>query len=404
MLSRPFATISCLSFMLMVAGVVAGQTIVDNPAHPAGGVETISLTEQWRLGGEDEDFFFGTVSRIHQDQAGKIYILDGQLCQVHVLSGVGEILASLGNEGDGPGEMRGPGDFYVSADGTVNILQSFPGKIVKIAADGNPAGTTHFTVGGAKTQFGVLIRGLETDKGLYLGGIQMEFGGAGPSKQNYFLSYCDKDGGQIDRLAKKLHVIDYGDFRMEEKDMDFIWGRMAVGPHGQLYLAESRNQYSISVMDPDGTVTRIINRSYKAPPRTERQKEIARQIIDAIAGYHPVPLKSKAIEKTEPAIGGLTVMNDGRLWVHANFSDEALPPGTWNIFDVFSPEGKLERQVALKGSFNRNRDAAYLLPDGRLIVVTGALDAFLNQMGAGGQGEAANETALLEVICFELDN
>ncbi len=403
MLNRPFAIIFCLSLM-MAAGMVSSQTIVDNPAHPAGGVETIAMNEQWRLGGEDEDFFFGTISRIHQDKAGKIYILDGQLCQVHVLNGDGELLTSLGSEGDGPGEMRGPGDFYVSPDGTVNILQSFPGKIVKIAADGTPAGTTDFTVDGVKAPFGVLIRGLETEKGLYLGGIQMEFGGTGQSKQNYFLSFCDKDGGQIDRLVKKLHVIDYSDFRMEENAMDFAWARMDIGPSGQLFIANSRNEYSISVMDPDGTVTRIINRTYQAAPRTERQKEIAEQIIDAIAKYHPVPLRSKEIEKTEPAIGGFSVMNDGRIWVQASVSDEALPAGTWNLFDVFSPEGKLERQVALTGSFNRNRDAAYLLPDGRLIVVTGALDAFLNQMGASGDSEASQEATLLEVICFELDS
>ena len=403
MLSRQSALVICVSLILTIAGFASGQEIINNPSNAPGGIKTLTVDEQWRVGGEDEDFFFGTIGRIHQDKSGKIYILDGQLCQVHVLSGDGELLSTLGGEGDGPGEFRAPNDFYVSPDGTVNVLMGFPGKIVKVAPDGTPAGTTHFTVDGAKSQFGLLIRGMETEKGLYLGGISMEFGAGGQSKQTYFLSNCDKEGAQQNVLATKLHVINYADFRMTESDMDFVWGRINPGPNGQLYMAEDRNKYSIAVMDPDGTVTRIVNREFKAAPRTDRQKKIAEQIIDAIAGYHPAPLKGKEIENTEPAIAGFTVMNDGRLWVQASVSDSALPAGTWNMFDVFGPDGKLEKQVAVTGEYNRNRDSAYLLPDGRLIVVTSALDAFLNQMGATGDGEADEETALLEVICYKLN-
>ncbi len=404
MLSRQSTAFICVSMIMASAAMVSAQTIVNNPDHTSDGVQVIAAAEQWRVGGEDEDFFFGTIGRIHQDQAGKIYILDGQLCQVHVLSSDGELLNSLGGEGDGPGEFRGPNDFFVSADGTINVLMGFPGKIVKISADGTPAGITKFSVNGTPPAFGLLLRGLETEKGLYLGGIQMEFGASGESKQTYFLSSCNDDGNEESRLAEKLHIINYANFRLEEGEMDFVWNRMDAGANGLLYMAEHRNKYSISVMEPDGTVKLIINRDFKAQPRTDRQKKNAEQLIDGIAGYHPAPLKSKAIEEFEPAIGGFSVINDGSIWVQPNIRKQDLPTGTWTSFDVFNADGKLEKQVAIEGSYNRNRDSAYLLPDGRLIVVTSALDAFLNQMGATGDEEPVQEAALLEVICYKLND
>ncbi len=398
---RQIASLSFVLFFTIAATPAISQTIVDNAATAPGGIQTVELSEQWRIGGEDEDFFFGTISRIHQDSADKIYILDGQLCQVHVISPDGDIITSLGNEGDGPGEVRGPGDFYISENGTVNILQGFPGKIVSIAADGTPAGTIHFSADGAKSPFVVMIRGLETSGGLYLGGIDMQFDPSGKSNQNYFLAYCKKDGSQVKQVAHKLHVIDYADFRMDEKEMDFIWGRMAANSSGQLFVCESRDEYSISVMNPDGTVSLVINRDYTAPKRTTKQTENAENVITAISKYHQAPLQGLSVEKSEPAIGGITLTNDGRIWVSANYNDSALPEGTWIMFDVFTSDGKLEKQVAFEGEYNRNRDAAYILPDGRLIVVTGALDAFLNQMGAAGEN-ADEEAVLLEVICYEL--
>ncbi len=183
--------------------------------------------------------------------------------------------------------------------------------------------------------------------------------------------------------------------------MDFVWSRMAMGPDDQVFLAESRDDYSIAVMDLEGNLLRRINRQYTAPARDERQIKNANQIIDAVATYHPAPLKGKSIEKYEPAIGNLMVTADGRLWIQSGHADSDLPPGTWVLFDVFDADGRFEKQVALKGSYNRNRDAVFVLPNNRVMVVTGALDAFLNQLNSAD--ESAEDVDPLEIICFELE-
>jgi len=404
MLHHRNVAVLCLCVLMVAAGSIMAQTVINNPAQPAGGVVEASLVEQWRLGGEDEDLFFGTIARTHLGTDGNLYILDGQLSQVHVIDPDGEYLRSVSKEGDGPGEVRQPGDFFVSEDGSINILNGFPGKVVSLTADGTPIGNVGYSIDGKQTQFGVFIRGLATEGGMILGGINMTFGGGPLSEQNYYLARCDVEGNQINRLIEKTSTIDYSDFRLSEESMDFIWARVASGPDGKIYLGKQRDEYSITVMDPDGTVGRIINREYQAPARTQRQKKIATQIIEAIAVNYPTPLQGSEIENTEPAIGNITVTDDNRIWVQPGVGDNVLPEGTWAIFDVFDPEGKFEKQVALKGSFNRNRDSVSVLPDGRFLVVTGALDAFLNQMGAVKSDDSQPEVDPLEVICFKLEN
>lgn len=394
----------CLVVLLTLTGNAMAQVVIDNPAQPAGGIVQVTPVEQWRLGGDDEDLFFGTIARTQVDPQGNIYILDGQLSQVNVISPDGEYLRTVSKEGDGPGEVRRPGDFFVAHDGSINILNGFPGKVVSITPEGTPIGNAGYSIDGKQTQFGVFIRGLATADGMILGGINMTFGGGPLSQQDYYLARCDKEGNQLNRLFEKSNTIDYSDFRLTEEGMDFIWARLASGPDGQIYMGKERDVYSITVMDPDGTVNRIINREFQAPARTDRQKKIATQIIEAIAVNYRTPLQGSEIENTEPAIGTIAITNDNRIWVQPGVGDDALPAGTWAIFDVFDPQGKFEKQVALKGSFNRNRDSVSILPDGRVLVVTGALDAFLNEMGAVKSDDTQPEVEPLEVICFKLEN
>ncbi len=393
----------CLAACLATGSLVLAQEIIENPAPAAGKIVKASLVEQWRIGGDDDEVFFGTVPRIHQGPDGNIYILDGQLCQVQVIGAEGEFIRSLGSEGDGPGEMRSPNDFFIDTNGVINILNGFPGKVIKIRPDGTPAGTVEFSVDGAKGQFGILFRGLPSPAGMILAGFNMSFGSSSLSEQNYFLARCDPNGNQINRLAEKTSVLDYADFHMDEKPMDFVWSRLAVATDGSIYMGEARDEYVISALAPDGTLRHTIKRQHQAPARTPRQEKNAKKIFEAIAAKYPAPLRGCKIEKTEPVIGDIFVAGDNRLWVRPAVADSDLPQGTWVLFDVFDPSGHLEKQVALKGSFNQNRDSVFILPDGRVVVVTGTLDAFLNQMGASGKEDAAVEIDPLEIICFKLE-
>jgi hypothetical protein len=399
---------SLIAALLLVSLPLASATgaappVVTGAAEPPEGCVKLELVEEWRAGGEDDEIFFGSVGRIDSDERGLVYILDSQLSQVQVYSPDGEFLRSLAREGDGPGEVRRPNDMLLRPDGEVWLLQGFPGKIVKVTADGQPAGSAQYDAGGGQGQFAVLNGGRSLGEAdILLVGIRMSFGGA-LSRQTYFVDICQPDGQSETALLEKEHTIDYSSFHLDELAMDFVWTRFATGPDGRIYFAPTRNEYRIDVFAPDGTPERIIERPFTSLPRDESQRERAHQIIEAIGAYYPTPPQKITIEDHEPDVSGLYIRPDGELWVLSSRGAHERPPGVFAVLDVFDAEGVYRRQVELVAPGDAENDSLFFLRDGRPVVVVGALDAFLTQQGVtGGGSEEAPEAVPLEVICYRI--
>ena len=384
------------------AATAADPVIVENGDSPSEGLQTVDLTELWRAGGEDDEIFFGNISAVRTDPDGMIYLLDSQLSEVHVYSPDGEHLRTVGREGDGPGEVRGSADMFISDDGKINILQSMPGRIVKLTPEGLPAGEAFFSTGPDNPrQFGVLVLGRSAGADIVLAGIRMVLSG-GVNMQTYFLSRCDSQAIQKSVLSEKIHEVNMADFKLDELEMDFVWSRMAVGGDGKVYAGVARNEYRIEVYGDDGSLERTITRAYAAPKRNEQQREIARQIVAAVGANYPIPPNEITIEDTEPVLANINVTADGRIWTQTSLGNSDGPDGAWVVMDVFDPDGKFAKQVALRGIHDPRRDAVYILPDERVVVVSGALDAWLNQQGVSGDDGAAVESDPLEVFCYRM--
>ncbi len=382
---------------------VAATPVVQNGAKPAKGVRTAKLTELWSRGGESDDVFFGAASIALAGPGGQVLVLDTRLSEVKVLGPDGTLVRTLAREGDGPGEVRRPGDMFIAADGSVCMLQGFPGRVVKVKADGTPAGEAKYGSGqpGAG-QFAVLIRGLPHPGGMVLAGISMTFGNSSVSDQEYFLSLCGPDGTRRQQLLTKSSRIDYADFALDEMGMDFVWQRLAGLADGRIFVAPERNEYRVVNYGPDGKPVREIARAYQAPPRNATQKEQARRILDAIGANYPTRPKRITVEDTAPAVAGLWATDDGRVWVLTGDEQPSRPKGTWCMLDVFAPDGTFEQQVALPGGHDQQQDAVFVLRDGRLVVVTGALDSFLSQQAVAGEKD--EEGTDLEITCYKLES
>ena len=399
--------IAALAVAMAFPALAAAQAPrVDNGAKPAEGRVEVALKEVWRAGGEDDEIFFGSIGSVQRSKDGKIYVLDTQQSQVQVYSDDGSHLATLGREGDGPGEVRRPSGMLQLTDGRLCLLQGYPGRIVMLRPDGTPAGEATYQSGEVQQgQFTVLNAGFGAPNGeMVLLGIKMSFGGQSSlSDQTFFLSRCDATGREKVNYLTKGYQIDYADFRLDEGKMDFVWSRFAVGSDGRIYTAPERNAYLVRVQSPDGKIEREITRPHSARPRDAGQREIATSILEAVGGYYPTPLKGTTIEDSEPAITSLFLDDAGNLLVNAGDTRD-LPPGVFALLDVFDKQGKYVRQLALRCPGDPRKDGLAVLSGGRVVILRGALDAWLSQQAVGKEGAAEAETPTLEVVCYSMSS
>jgi hypothetical protein len=382
--------------VILLAATAAATPLVENPATPPGGVQPHAPTEAWRVGGEDDEVFFGSVGRVLAGPDHTVLVLDTQLAQVQAYDQDGTWLQTLGREGDGPGEVRGPADAFHLPDGRLCLAQSFPGRLVYLNPDGTPGGQAQYQPMGEPSTFSIAVAGRTAPDGILLAGIR--FKQQGPqAQQTFFLSRCDVDGREQVVYQEKQYGLNYADFRLDEASMDFVWvGRMAIDDAGRVYSAPDRNRYLVQVHQPDGMLAREFARAVTAPERTAEDRDIAVKIHEAIGANYGVPLQGVTVEDTDPVIMGLWVRPDGEVWVQTTANQP--PAGAFALLDAFDASGQLVRQVALEVPGDPKRDGLYVLDDGRIAVVLGGLDAFLSQQGVASSSDQA---PVLEVVVYD---
>jgi len=386
--------------------VIDGVVHVRNGAEPSDGELTLTLQEAWRVGGEDDDVFFGAIGQVLADDDGNFYFLDTQLAEIQVYSSDGQFIETLSREGDGPGETRRPGDMVFLPDDTSGIVQGFPGKIVKISRNGTPAGSMNLTGSDpAQGRFGVLSVAMTGGGNIYLVGFNMAFNQqTGSMSQTLYLSRCDNEGKELNCYISKQYPISYGDFVLEESGIDFIWfGRVAVDQDGKVYLAPERNEYAIQVLLPDGSVDRVIEREYKTYQRSDKDKAEYRPTLVAIGNNYPVPPRDVNLLDNAADIVGMQVTPDGKLWVTSSRDMLNLPDGISAVVDEFDLNGHYIHKVRVIGPANPQRDNLYFPTAGHVVVVTGALDAYQSMQGvSAGDEDVTEEPAPLEIICYDI--
>jgi sugar lactone lactonase YvrE len=395
----------------LAANVAAGElTLVDGVAHiknsdtPRDGVETMVLSETWRIGGEDDEIFFGAVTSAAVDDEGNVYLLDMQLSQVQVYSPDGKYLKTLSREGEGPGEVRRPRYLLFMPDGTIGLVQVFPGKIVKIDLEGNPAGmVTPFgndpTVGGFNNLDKVSFRG----GNLVFCGTRMTRLDDGPQRTQYLGSFTE-DGTEKVRYLEISTRPDFSQPKFNEKEEYFVnRGRWAVGPDGRVYTAPIRDSYAIHVFRPDGTLDRVIEREMQPWKRTQAEKDRVGEGLVVVINGRRMDIEKK-IEDYEPDIARLQVTDDGFLWVLSSRSTREQPEGIFQTYDVFDSEGHFVKQVAVACEGNGQDDGLMMLGDDRVIVIKGMIAALRSMFSRGTEetSDADEQIEPLEVVCYRV--
>ncbi len=382
--------------------LVDGVLHVKNGSTPAGGVETLELEELWRIGGDDEDsVLIGAITQALVDDDNNIYLLDAQLSHVEVFSATGEHLKTLGRSGSGPGEFNGSFDMVFMPDGTLGVVQTFPGKIVKLNLDGTPAGeympdTGDATAGG----FLVLVNVLGDAGDLVLTGMNISLDQAnGTQTRSYFVKRFGADQQLKSDMAGVDRVWDFRDFTFTEEGNDWVWARIDMNQHGKVAVAVPRDDYEITIFNQDGSIDRIIERDYKHWQRNE--KATARQEAATIGTMRQFPPNTPhSICDTEADVATLYYNDDGSLWVLTSRAMWEPKSGILHSYDVFDASGTFVSQLDVKCEGSSTSDLLLFAKNDLVFQITGFFDALMALQGGSAGGEDDEEAKPMEVICY----
>ncbi len=370
---RPTAHIAT-AFFAFLPVLSWGAAVVNLPASPPTR-RTVALEEVWRLGADEDDVLLGLVASGVLDEDGSVLLADRQLAHVLVVSSEGEVIATLGREGDGPGEMRDLQSVFIAGD-RVGMVQSFPGKVVYVDRNGVPAGG--FTLGSEEAGGLYSIRDLRCIGTALVGHTDrssIDFD-ADEARTSATLSVLDFDGVFGTELV--AHEVSRGimNIVLDEAAEWAEFATWAVSPGGVVATVAERDAWAIHVRNLDGEILRTLRRPAKPRTRTAGEKEEATSRIHIAVATGRSNIDSKALDD-DPAIIDLQYASDGRLFVTTCRNTAGLlNKGVAGRFDVIAPEGKfLEELTVTFAGHDPQKDVLVFLDGTHFLVLRNFDDA-----------------------------
>ncbi|MCP4572907.1 MAG: hypothetical protein GY838_11190 [bacterium] len=387
---------------IAVLPALSAETII-LPADPPA-ARAVTLEEMWRLGGEEDDeVLLGLVTGGVLDDDGNVLLVDRQLSQVLVISPEGELLDTLGREGDGPGEMRRPHSIFVAGD-RVGIVQGFPAKVIFLDRQGLPAG--EMSIGGDAAEGGFnFVEEVRWNGQALLaksgrGTFDME---SGKSSTRTTLSVLDLEGNLLADLVQHDEERDLQRFVFDEAGSWAEYAAWAVSPQGVAYTTAERDAWAVNVHDLEGNLVRTLRRPFEPRRRTEEDKDEQAAGMMVVINGQRQDIENKALD-TDPAITGLHCAADGRLFaVNCWHDDSRLDQGVARCYDVVSPTGEYLEELTLTfPGLVPEKDAVIFLDGTHFLILRNFEDA-QDAMRAGfDDGQEEEEEDLGDVEPLEV--
>ena len=392
-----------------------GITTLHNPATPmAAEASVLRPDPMWRIGGEDDPAgtLFGLVTDARPTPTGTTWLLDSVLSTLYEVAADGQVLRTVGREGDGPGEFRNAVSLAVLPDRGVGVVEMMPSQMVRFDADGLPQSSVSLggDGGGQALVQEVAVHGDE----MVMGFFSTNFA-AGTAEINRVLGVYDLEGHEKAKVLHESETQSGGSISLSAgEDGDFI-NNWTVGADGNVHVHRKRKEYLIETFAPDGTPLRRVRRDYESVRRPEavlaaerEQRERMRERFSTHAEMH--------IEEMAPDIDRIIPRPDGSLWVLSSRGRDAGGSGCVGVFDEIDPAGRFVRQVRIEVDYDAEDDQ-FLIRGDRLYVLKEANNAPDRTFSGGGgmmmvqmsSGRAEDdededkEPAPYEVICYRLD-
>jgi hypothetical protein len=303
----------------------AGVTIVENPANGFWREgEGWTVEEELRIGSfaADPNYQFGQVGWVAVNSAGEIFISDTQAQDIRVYSSEGAYLQTLGGPGAGPGELgSGASALLITPGDTLLVPDPRNRRVNRYASDGSSLGSIPLNPERERAlRYNLTPNGYAT---VQLRPVQPPNQAAVETQDA--LTILDPSGATGDTL-----------FRMPSGGLFQGAGIHYFTPEPMWEITDSltvlfgmNSEYRIAAYDREGSLRRVISRSFEPSPISDRDIRALFYFLDQ--AWEKLGLTPAQIEQNHslvhfaevfPAYFSFQLGYEGSLWVQP-----IRPPG-----------------------------------------------------------------------------
>lgn len=359
---------AALLWAAAVAAASADVPVIECPAEPPA-VRRLQLQEMWRIDPSDPDAPLLGITDPGKIVAhdGRLFLLDGQLCEALVYSDDGEFLGTVYRQGQGPGEIHDPHRMFLCSDGRLAVHYGYPTQLEFIDPDGTPRGRWRL----GYNAWAMYVH--ETPAG-WLGSYHqsMQNGQPGVFESVYHVALHDDEGERTRDLFTRKHESRHGETGATDEAEEYTgWGRVAITTTGEIVHAPARDEYRIEWRNLEGETVRIATRPCAAHERTREEMDRLKYSSYSVSNGD-VQFKKKNLCAADPMIGSIDPLPDGAIRVRTSRFEKDLPEGMVCRYEVHGPDGRLRERVEIydpTGDYDTDYDTIALLDDGRAIVL-----------------------------------
>ncbi|MFC2166393.1 NHL repeat-containing protein [Acidobacteriota bacterium] len=282
---------------------VDGVQIIHNDAEGKWGknpqVELEFIKTIGEMDSDKDEVIFFMPTDIAFDNQGNIYVLDSGNHRIQKFSADGTFLATIGRQGQGPGEFQYPQSLAVDPDGNLYISDMGNRKIHVLKPGGGELHTLELTdleIGNIRTTTsGRIVMGG--------GGGMMMIGPGGINEDQdlgKLFTILDKEGKVIQEFGEKL---DFKDFLMNRSGNRY---HFAVDKTGNMYVAFDV-QNRIEKYSPEGKLLWKSDRKLNFEVTPPKKKSGTREMSGG-----RVEIRMPQMNR---CASGIAVDEKGRVWV-----------------------------------------------------------------------------------------
>ena len=299
---------------------VDGVTIVKNPKEPMYTEDVFSLEEELSIGEADgpEEYLFSRLSNLTVDDRGYIYALDSREKHIKVYNDEGKYIATMGKEGQGPGDLLGPNNVCITAQNEVMVPDSSNNRLTFFSLEGK------FIRSITTTPLELLETKIDSNGDII--GLDIVREEENPrhelKKFNADLQYlCSFDSSPLQN-PRNLNPFMGGLKWDVDKNDRVVCGYPIT--------------YEIKIFDPEGNIEKKIEKDYEPLEITKEDIKRGEELL--------YPGVKVSMPKYYPAFRDFIIDDECRIFVQ---TWEKVPDGDERYYNVFDEEGKYIAKIPL---------------------------------------------------------